>query len=111
MGVRKHGASVYRSQRWAAVRLQAKRRDGFKCVKCGARGRLEVHHVKRVKDFPALAFELGNLETLCGRCHARITAIEVGIAPLDPKRQAWRDLLNAKTPQFAALLNERTTNA
>ncbi len=96
MGVRKYGASVYRSQRWAAVRQQAKRRDGFRCVECGARGRLEVHHVKRVKTHPELSFDLSNLQSLCPGCHARKTAIEVGIAPLDSKRQAWRDLLKQK---------------
>jgi len=96
MGVRKYGASVYRTQRWAAVRQQAKRRDGFRCVECGAPGRLEVHHIKRVKTHPELSFDLSNLQSLCPSCHARKTAIEVGIAPLDPKRQAWRDLLKRK---------------
>ncbi len=96
VGVRKYGASVYRSQRWAAVRLQAKRRDGFRCVKCGASGRLEVDHIKSVRKNPELSFDLSNLQSLCSGCHARKTAIEVGIAPLDPKRQAWRDLLKQK---------------
>lgn len=96
MGVRKHGAAVYRSQQWAAVRLQAKRRDGFRCVQCGAHGRLEVDHIKPVRTHPELSFDLTNLQTLCPGCHSRKTAIEVGIAPLDPKRQQWRDLLKQK---------------
>lgn len=96
MGVRKHGAAVYRSQRWAAVRLMAKRRDGFRCVRCGAHGRLEVDHVKPVRTHPELSFDLANLQTLCPACHSRKTAIEVGIAPLDPQRQQWRDLLKQK---------------
>lgn len=96
MGVRKHGAAVYGTPRWAAVRLQAKRRDGFRCVKCGARGRLEVDHVKAIRSHPELSFELSNLQTLCPGCHARKTAIEVGFAPLDPERQRWRDLLKRK---------------
>lgn len=89
------GAAIYRDPRWTAVRLQAKRRDGWKCVDCGARGRLEVHHIKRVKHFPSLAFDLANLKTLCGRCHARITRIESGLAELDPARAAWRDFVRA----------------
>ena len=93
MGVNRAPSSIYRNPAWAAVRLEAKRRDGWKCVDCGARDRLEVHHVERVKDRPELAYELSNLKTLCGRCHARITAIETGIAPLDPERRKWRDLL------------------
>jgi 5-methylcytosine-specific restriction endonuclease McrA len=89
----RHSAAVIRSARWKVVRLAAKRRDGWKCVDCGARGRLEVHHIKRVKDFPDLAFELDNTKSLCVPCHSRITAIEVGITPIDPARAAWRDLV------------------
>jgi 5-methylcytosine-specific restriction protein A len=88
-------AAVIRSARWKVVRLAAKRRDGFKCVKCKAVGRLEVDHIKRVKDHPELAFELSNLQTLCKPCHSAKTKIEVGFAPIDPKRQQWRDLVSA----------------
>src|SRR3546814_3143682 len=51
MGVR-HGYSVYRDARWPPLRLKAKRRDGFKCTNCGARGRLEVHHKIPVRQAP-----------------------------------------------------------
>jgi 5-methylcytosine-specific restriction protein A len=92
----RHSAQVIRSARWKVVRLAAKRRDGFKCVDYGAHGRLEVHHVKRVKDAPELAFDLDNLKTLCVVCHSRITRIEVGFGQeVDPRRQAWRDLVSA----------------
>lgn len=91
----RHSAAVTRSARWKVVRLQAKRRDGFKCVKCPARGRLEVDHIKPVRTHPELAFDLANLQTLCGSCHARKTIVETGLRPIDPKRQAWRDLLAA----------------
>ena len=93
MGVNRAPSSIYKDPRWAVVRLEAKRRDGWKCCDCGARGRLEVHHIKRVKFFPLLAYVLDNLKTLCGRCHAKVTASETGIAPLSPARAAWRDLL------------------
>lgn len=83
-------------RRWPALRVQAKRRDGFKCVQCGARGRLEVDHVKPVRTHPELAFTLDNLQCLCSGCHSRKTAIEVGFAPLDPERQRWRELLKQK---------------
>jgi 5-methylcytosine-specific restriction endonuclease McrA len=95
MGMKRHGHAIYRSPRWAVLRLEAKRRDQWRCTECKAVGRLEVHHMKRVKDHPELAYDLKNLTTLCGRCHARITRIENGYAPLDPKRLAWRDLLAA----------------
>lgn len=77
------------SKRWQPVRHAVLERDGWQCQRCGSRRRLEVHHVKRVADFPELAFEPGNCLTLCGPCHTKQTNIELGRVP-DPKRQAWR---------------------
>jgi len=88
-----YSGPVIRSARWPALRLAALRRDGFRCVSCGTRGRLEVDHVKPVRTHPELSFVLENLQSLCARCHARKTAIECGLAPLDPARAAWRDLV------------------
>jgi 5-methylcytosine-specific restriction endonuclease McrA len=92
----KHGRAgwhVYRSRRWVALRLQAKRRDGFRCTSCGTRGRLEVHHVNAVRDRPDLAFDLSNLTTLCPRCHVET---ERGSAPTADVI-AWRNLLRKGT--------------
>jgi len=95
MGLRyeRAGAAIYRTPRWKSLRFLAKRRDGFKCVSCGAAGRLEVDHIKPIRSHPELAFEMDNLQSLCPACHARKTRIEVGIVPLSPQRQAWRDLV------------------
>ncbi|WP_037471602.1 HNH endonuclease [Sinorhizobium fredii] len=84
-------AAVQKDKRWKWLRLQAKRRDGFKCVQCGASGDLEVDHVKPVRTHPELSFELTNLQTLCVRCHARKTRIEVGLDEIDPQRREWKD--------------------
>jgi 5-methylcytosine-specific restriction enzyme A len=97
----RHGAAIYRTPRWKAVRLAAKRRDGFRCVTCGDAGRLEVDHVKPMRTHPELAFDLANLQSLCPPCHARKTRIEVGLDPLSPARMAWREVvreLHANTP-------------
>ncbi len=92
----RHSAAVIRSPRWKFLRKVAKDRDGWKCVKCEYRGRLEVDHIKSVRDAPELAFDLDNLQSLCRRCHSRKTRIECGLAvELEPKRQAWRDLVRA----------------
>lgn len=96
MGLRKYdraGAAIYRDPRWAAVRLQAKRRDNWMCVQCGSRYRLEVDHIEPVRLRPDLAFELANLQTLCGPCHGRKTRIEVGMGEPNPKRDRWLELL------------------
>jgi 5-methylcytosine-specific restriction protein A len=90
----RYSAAVIRSARWKVVRRAAKRRDNWRCVKCGASGRLEVDHIKRVKDAPDLAFELSNLQTLCKPHHSEKTRLEVGFGQeVDPKRAAWRELV------------------
>lgn len=91
----RHSAAVIRSARWKSLRLRAKRRDGWKCVECKGVGRLEVDHIKPVRSHPELAFDLSNLQTLCGSCHARKTRIECGFPELSPARAAWRDLLKS----------------
>ena len=90
----RHGAKVYRDKRWPALRLAAKRRDGWCCVQCGSRYRLEVDHIQPVRDRADLSFDLINLQTLCGPCHGRKTRLEAGHPELSPERQAWRDLLH-----------------
>lgn len=102
MGVRRwhrHSAAVTDSAQWKRLRWQALRRDGFACVQCGARGRLEVDHVKPVRTHPELSYVLGNLQSLCVPCHARKTRIEVGHPELTPERKAWRSLLKDFIPR------------
>ncbi|WP_238473959.1 HNH endonuclease [Altericroceibacterium spongiae] len=86
------GAAVYRSVRWKAIRHAAKRRDGFACVACGARGaRLDVDHIKPIRTHPELAFDLGNLQTLCISCHSAKTKREMDRRTENgPERLAWR---------------------
>lgn len=94
MKYRRHSASVIRTRRWKALRLEALRRDGWACVSCGARGRLEVDHVKPVRDAPELSFDLGNLQCLCPSCHTRKTRIECGHTAPSPGRLKWRALVS-----------------
>lgn len=93
-------SAAHRSARWPALRLQAKRRDNFACVQCGKRGRLEVDHVIPVRKAPAKAFDLSNLQTLCGGpdgCHSKKTRHESG-RDADPARQQWRELVRQTQP-------------
>ena len=85
----RHGYSLYRSRRWRALRLSILERDRC-CQECGSRRRLEVHHVRRVRDHPEAAFDPEFLQTLCGVCHARQTRHEVTGKVEDPERAKWR---------------------
>lgn len=47
------------------------KRDGYKCRRCGAKGRLQAHHIKPYADYPRLRYVLSNGLTLCISCHKR----------------------------------------
>ena len=66
--------TFYNTRAWQRLRRQAIARDNNECVFCKRAGRLttkklEVDHIKQVKDYPELAWELDNLRTLCHDCH------------------------------------------
>lgn len=106
MRVQRKGAWVYRDRRWPALRLMAKRRDGWACIVCGARHRLEVHHKEPVRDRPDLAFDLENLVVLCGSCHAKETRRELGFPELSPERQRWRELVQEMRRNQSSTIGE-----
>ncbi len=96
MGLRRYdrpSRRVGKSPHWPALRLQALRRDDWRCVSCGRRGRLEVDHIQPVRDAPELGFDLSNLQTLCPSCHSRKTRLEMGFDPLSEARAKWRNAL------------------
>ena len=63
----------YTSTRWKRTRERALRRDGYMCQECRKYGKAAqatvVHHKKHVDEYPELAYDLGNLESLCTACH------------------------------------------
>jgi 5-methylcytosine-specific restriction protein A len=89
----RHSKRVTSTRRWQSVRFAVLERDGWACVKCGERRRLEVDHIQPVRTHPELSFSLANLQCLCGRCHSQKTRIELGLGQIDPKREAWKKLV------------------
>ncbi len=65
----------YKSITWKRARVMALQRDHYLCQECLKAGRMtmatEVHHVRPLEDYPDLALDLDNLESLCRRCHER----------------------------------------
>jgi 5-methylcytosine-specific restriction protein A len=94
----RHSKRVTRTRQWQVLRMAVLERDGWGCTECGARKRLEVHHVKPVRTHPDLSYSLANLKTLCRVCHARTTRIEIGHKPTSPARQEWRRLVQDMHP-------------
>ena len=82
--------------KWSKVRILAKDRDKWSCVKCGKAGRLEVDHIKPVA-LGGAKYDLANLQTLDRGCHIAKSAAERRAArPVDPRIQAWRDLISSR---------------
>lgn len=55
---------------WKVVKQRVLGRDRRKCVKCGSRKRLEVHHLT-YKHYKNEINHLDDLETLCYFCHRK----------------------------------------
>lgn len=59
---------------WRALRYQAIRRYGARCMCCGASREtgavINVDHIKPRRHHPELALDIGNLQILCGDCNA-----------------------------------------
>lgn len=85
----RHSKKITGTRRWRGLRWQILRRDGFACVRCGARGRLEVDHIEPVRSAPERAYDPDNLQSLCPSCHTRKTRIECGHPPPNPERIKW----------------------
>ena len=74
-GERTEARRVRSSSAWTRRAVQIKARDRYLCLVCLARGvftwrELEAHHIVPISEAPGLAFEDGNIITLCRDCHA-----------------------------------------
>lgn len=65
---------------WLELSNRIKARDGWKCVECGSRDRLHVHHIIPISK--GGTHDPSNLITLCWRCHAKkhpLLAEKIGV--------------------------------
>lgn len=81
----------YNDPKYKAWRLAVKRRDKFKCKKCGSRKKLAAHHIKKWADHPLLRYDVNNGITLCRKCHEMMSGQEEAfeqlcILLLNPKK-------------------------
>ena len=75
-------------KRWALVRQIVFRRDGYRCMKCGKRGRLEAHHSPPLTA-GADPYDVTGIFTYCRTCHIS----EHRIVDDTPGRSAWLEFL------------------
>lgn len=57
-----------RSRYWKYVRRLVMKRDGYICVMCGCRDKLQVHHLSYEHHYSEHLW-LGDMVTLCDGCH------------------------------------------
>ena len=61
-----------RSREYEQWKYFVKKRDKFRCVECGSKKKLDVHHVKRYSEDINLRIKKKNGITLCRACHSKI---------------------------------------
>ena len=64
------GVLIRSTAKWQRTRAAAFQRDGHRCTTCGASEKLEVHHVRPLRQ-AGEPFDPRNLRTLCSSCHHR----------------------------------------
>lgn len=56
---------------WQQIREHVRKRDDYKCVKCGSRGLLECHHTSYKFLYREWANDYKDLISLCRKCHQK----------------------------------------
>lgn len=63
-----------KDKRWKDVSIKILKRDGFKCLLCGSKHRLNVHHSRYIDGKKAWEYPKDLLVTLCEECHKKVHA-------------------------------------
>lgn len=89
----KYSRRVYDNRLWQCVRRVVLQRDKYRCTKCARAGRLEVHHIRSLREGGA-PFDPANCKALCRDCHFDAHRGDVR-GPVARDRQEWIDLIGA----------------
>jgi 5-methylcytosine-specific restriction endonuclease McrA len=72
-GVTPERQKLYGQDLWKNIVKEVFERDNWLCQKCGGKHQhknpLHTHHIKSWADYPDNRFDLGNLITICKKCH------------------------------------------
>lgn len=71
---------LYRGPEWRALVASVFKRDGYRCIRCGAEKvggkRLHAHHLIPWAEAPAWRRHEPNLVTLCRDCHLWVHSLD-----------------------------------
>ncbi len=86
---------------WSDVRVRVWERDGQKCIRCGVSVELEECHIDHIRSGKLAGNGMGNLRTLCRRCHVLraderhrgmiASALRDGVIPANWRELVWED--------------------
>lgn len=65
-----------------------KKRDGYKCTRCGTKDKLHAHHIIPKSVDPTKILDIDNGKTLCKECHV-LTHREMKLSLNTPKRETY----------------------
>lgn len=63
---------LLKDDRWSQRRQEIMRRDGFRCRRCGAKSKLNVHHRWYIYGRQPWQYPDRCLVTLCEKCHRHV---------------------------------------
>jgi hypothetical protein len=90
------------SQEWKDIRLKVLQRDRYRCVDCGAKGKLDVHHTSYKRLFHE---DLDDLISLCRQCHESEHKPTVSKYAKRPKRLIGVKLDPPKEPDYSEAIS------
>jgi len=64
-------SKLLKRMQWKYIAGEVRKRDGYKCVKCGSSRSLHVHHKVYVYGRMPWEYNEKYLETLCKECHSK----------------------------------------
>lgn len=70
--------SERKSSAYKTLRKEVLQRDGYKCVLCSSREKLEMDHIKSYSKYPDLRYQKSNLRILCHSCHRKTDSFAKG---------------------------------
>lgn len=80
----------YKTAAWLKCRADILVRDVYLCQPCFRKHKIKladlVHHIKALEDYPDLALDWDNLESVCDACHNKAHP-EKGGGKQEPKKQ------------------------
>lgn len=86
----------YQTKKWGELRKKILARDKNKCVFCGAKNKLRVHHQYYAKNGSIFDVPDTALITLCDVCHKKVHGIKVCFKSEKNKKQSIKTIMKRK---------------